>query len=63
MAKLNFQHHFSLQGHLIRQKTILLWWFNARETFIIIINVESGFVAKSFCGNRNTFSSVFLNNW
>jgi len=43
MAKLNFQHH-----HLITcasshdpSEIILICWFDAQETFLIIINVEN----------------------
>ncbi len=34
---------------------ILIYWFAARETFLIIINVENGCAASYFCGNRDAF--------
>ncbi len=44
MAKLNFQHHYSgLQCHMILQKAFT--YADAKETFIIIINVENSFAA------------------
>ncbi len=30
---------------------ILIWWFAAQETFLIIINVENSCAAQYFCGN------------
>ncbi len=34
---------------------ILIWWFGAKETFLIIINAENTWAAKYFCVNRDTF--------
>ncbi len=39
---------------------ILIYWFSAQETFLIIINAENRRAAKSFCGNRDAFSFVIL---
>jgi len=40
MVKLNFQHHYSDP-----LENILLRWFGAQETFIIIINVENSYAS------------------
>ncbi len=34
---------------------ILICWFAAQETFLIIINVEDSCAAQYFCGNRDAF--------
>ncbi len=34
---------------------ILIYWFAAQETFMIIINVENNYAASHFCGNSDTF--------
>ncbi len=34
---------------------ILIYWFTAQETFLIIINVENNYAASHFCGNSDTF--------
>ncbi len=34
---------------------ILIYWFTAKETFLIIINVKHSWAASYFCGNRDTF--------
>ncbi len=41
---------------------ILICWFAAQETFLIIINVENGCAASYFCGNRDAqpFKSLEL---
>ncbi len=33
---------------------IIICWFAAQETFLIIINVENSCAAQYFCGNRHT---------
>jgi len=38
MAKMNFQHHYSNLDMIL--KIILIWWFGAQETFLLIINVK-----------------------
>ncbi len=30
---------------------IMIYWFAAQETFLIIINVENSYAAYYFCGN------------
>ncbi len=37
---------------------ILICWFAAQETFLIIINVENGCAAQYFCGNSDTFFGI-----
>jgi len=45
MAKLNFQpHYFSLTESHDPSEIILICWFAAQETCLIIINVESFFL-------------------
>ncbi len=44
-SKLNFQHHYSSLPEII-----LICWFAAQETFLIIINVENSCAAQYFCG-------------
>ncbi len=34
---------------------ILICWFAAQETFLIIINVENSLVDSYFCGNHDIF--------
>ncbi len=55
LSKLYFQHHCSLQCHMIFQKS-----FAAQESFLIIINVENSCAAQYFCGNGHSlcFCSV-----
>jgi len=31
----------------------LIWWFDAQETFTIIIDVETSWGASYFCGNHD----------
>jgi len=33
---------------------ITLWWFNAQETFLIMINVENSCAASCFCWNHDS---------
>ncbi len=35
---------------------IIIYWFTAQETFLIIINVENSRAAQYFCGNCDTFN-------
>jgi len=39
---------------------ILIWWFTAQETCIIITNVENSGAASCFCGNHDTFFLMIL---
>ncbi len=39
---------------------ILIYWFAAQETFLIIINVEISFCWLIFCGN-NCFQDCLMN--
>jgi len=41
---------------------ILIWWFDAQETFIIIINVKNSGATSYFCGNSDTFFRIHLIN-
>ncbi len=34
---------------------ILICWFAAQETFLIITNIENSCAASYFCGNRDMF--------
>jgi len=33
----------------------LIWWSDAQQTVMIIINIENSCAASYFCGNHNTF--------
>ncbi len=50
-SKLNFQSSVSHDSSEI----IIICWFAAQETFLIIINVENSCAAQYFCGNCDTF--------
>ncbi len=39
---------------------ILIYWFPAQETFLIIINVENSCAGKYFCENHETLSFRIL---
>jgi len=58
---MNFQHHYScLQCHrsdTVSSEIILICWFSAQETFLIIINVENNCAAWYFLGNAENASS------
>ncbi len=41
-------------------KTILICWFAAQESFLIIINVENNCGGKIFGGNFDTFFVLIL---
>jgi len=38
----------------------LIWWFDAQETFLIIISVENSRAASEFCGNCDGFNFLGL---
>ncbi len=37
-----YSHYSSLKCHMILQKSLLICWFAAEETFLIISNVKNG---------------------
>ncbi len=37
---------------------IIIYWFTAQETILIIINVKNSYAASYFCGNVDTFYLV-----
>ncbi len=56
-AKLNFQHH-NTSVSPNPSEIILIYWFAAQETLIIIINVENSCAASHFGGNGD----IYINN-
>ncbi len=42
---------------------IIIYWFAAQETFLIIINVENSCAAQYFCGNWDTFYFLRIYRW
>ncbi len=38
---------------------IIIYWFAAQETFLIIISVQNSCAASYFCGNRSIYSGFF----
>ncbi len=49
MQSWNFsRHYFIFQCHMIFQKSFVICWFAAQETFLIIINVENSCAAQFF---------------
>ncbi len=52
----------SVQSHMTLQKFILICWFAAQETFLIIINVENNCAVQYFCGNHvKSFQDSVIN--
>ncbi len=42
---------------------MLIYWFAAQETFLIIINVENSYAAQYLCGNRDAFNFFRIHRW
>ncbi len=48
LTKLNFQHHYSSLYTHDPSEIIWIYWFAAKETFLIIVNVENIIAAYIF---------------
>ncbi len=63
-SNLYFQHHYSVFSVTWSSEIIIICWFAAQETFMIIINVENSCAAQYFCGNWDTFILFFrIHRW